>query len=267
MFTFDFPYKPETYSYVRAAVRAGHATFNLSRIGIGESSRPPGVDVDVDANAYVIHQVIEALRKNEVFTSDFGPLVTVGHSMGSIMAIAHAVDYPDDVDGVILTGILHNTNPEYTEQIRDGSSLAIFDPRFAWKLLDFTYFTSKTGMRENLFYHTSNADSEVIAVDEETKETLTLGEIISVANFDRNRTLQIQVPTLMVNGDKDFTSCGGDIDCIDNNSVITYEKQFFSNAAGIEIYLPNNTGHVINLHPSAPESYRIMLDWVDRRIQ
>src|SRR5436309_15792146 len=36
----DFPYQPERYSYVRALTRAGVATLNVDRLGIGASSHP-----------------------------------------------------------------------------------------------------------------------------------------------------------------------------------------------------------------------------------
>jgi pimeloyl-ACP methyl ester carboxylesterase len=264
---YDFPYEADTYSYVRAAARAGYATFNLSRIGIGESSRPPGNLVDVNTNAYVVHQVIQALSMKEVTGIEFRSVVTVGHSMGSVMAVAHAVTYPEDIDGLILTGMLHNTNPAYTETVRAGSSLAMFDRQFVGRIWDFTYFTSKSGMREEMFYSSDGVDPKVIAMDEATKETLTLGEIISVAQYDRNETLKINVPVLLVGGDEDFTICGGDFDCSDPSSIINYERQFFSDAAVVETVLLENTGHVINLHRGAPQCYEIMLDWIDRRVE
>ena len=263
---YDFPYRPESYSYVRAAVHAGAVTFNLDRIGIGESSRPFGVRVDVDANAYVVHQVIQVLRAGTITGTPLGPIVTVGHSMGSVMAIAHALDYPEDVEGIVLTGILHTTNREYAERVRDSSTLAIFDRRFGRRNLDFTYFTSKPGMREEMFYHGPAADPEVIAVDEATRETLTLGEIISVGRFDRNRTRDIGVPVLMVIGDRDFTSCGDEIDCADHEAVAAYERQFFGTAADVAVAVIEDTGHVLNLHPSAPLTYATILDWIARNI-
>lgn len=263
---YDFPYEKDTYSYVAKAANEGYVLFNLSRIGIGKSSRPPGNKVNLDANSIVIHQVIETLTKNEEIPMDFRRVITVGHSMGSVMAIDHAVKYPGDVNGVILTGILHNTNPEYTEKVRDGSKLAIFDSRFMGKIWDFTYFTSKPGMREEMFYFKDNAEKEVIAVDEETRETLTLGEIISIAKYDRELTRDIAVPVLIVNGEKDFTSCGGALDCSDPEVVIPYEEQFFAEAAELEILIIPETGHVINLHRSAPDVYERMLDWIDRKI-
>lgn len=263
---FDFPFQPDTYSYVRSAVRAGYATLNLSRIGVGKSSRPLGSKVDVDANAYVVHQAITMLRDELVTGARPGPIVTVGHSMGSVMAIAHAVAYPDDIDGLILTGILHTTNPEYTERVRDSSKLAILDRRFVFRIWDFTYFTSKRGMREEMFYYGPSTDPDVIEIDEATRETLTLGEIISVSRFDRTRTREIKVPVLLVNGDRDFTSCGGDIDCQETQRVIDFENQFFSKSAELEVFLPKDTGHVINLHTTAPKTYKFISDWILKRV-
>ena len=263
----DFPLEPETYSYVRAATAAGFATLNLDRIGIGRSSQPFGPRVDVDANAFVVHQVIGAIRNGELGGSGKEPIVTIGHSMGSVMAIAHAVDYPDDAAGVIFTGILHNTNPEYTEQVRDSSRSALFDRRFFGRILDFTYFTSGPGMREQMFYAAAASEPEIIAADEASRETLTLGEIISVGRFDRNLTREISVPVLMINGSEDFTSCGGELACDDEAAVADFEAPFFSEAAELEVYLVPDTGHVLNLHTTAPGTFEIMLDWIDRKVE
>lgn len=263
---YDFPFEPKKYSYVLAATSAGYATFNLDRIGIGRSSKPFGTRVTVDSNAYVVHQVIEAFRTGTIPGWRPGKIVTVGHSMGSVMAIAHAVDYPGDADGVILTGILHNTNPEYTEQVRDSSRLALFDRRFFGRVPGFTYFTSGPGMRERMFYSPAQSDPEAIAIDEATRETLTLGEIISVAQFDRERTREIDVPVLMLNGGDDFTSCGGNVECDDEAVVAAFEAPFFSDAAELEVYLIGGTGHVLNLHRTAPQTYQIMIDWIGRKV-
>src|ERR1700754_220305 len=43
----DSPYQPDTYSYVRAAPRAGFTTFNFDRIGIGHSTRPLNAQVTI----------------------------------------------------------------------------------------------------------------------------------------------------------------------------------------------------------------------------
>src|SRR5262249_48040242 len=79
----DFPYQPEHYSYVRAATKRGYATFNLDRIGNGASDHPNGNLVNMDANAFVVHQVVQALRAGQVTSQSFAKVIVVGHSMGS----------------------------------------------------------------------------------------------------------------------------------------------------------------------------------------
>ena len=261
----DFPIQADTYSFVRAAVKAGYATFNLSRIGIGESDHPFGLLIDVDSNAYVVHQVIKYLN-DEVFGElSLGSVMTVGHSVGSLITVAHAIQFPQDVDGVILTGFIHNVNPDYIPAIREASYLAFSDPRFTDKRYDFTYLTSKPGSRE-IFYCMDQADPDIITVDESTKETTTLGEVISTMKYFGEKSLQIKVPVLQVIGDEDIVGCGGEVDCHDHNAVIANEQQYFSDAACVETHVVENTGHNLNLHPNALSSYQTMLDWSAKRV-
>lgn len=262
----DFTYEPETYSYVRAAVRNGFATFNLSRIGIGQSDHPRGFLVDIDANAYVVQQVIEYIQSAQSGIDAPKAIITVGHSMGSVMALAHAVTYPRAIDGTILTGFVHNVNPEYPTNIASASYFAPLDPRFIGKGYGWFYLTSKPGTRRDLFYNTSNADPEVIAIDEATKETLTASEIASNGDYYTDVSLAIQVPVLIVLGDGDGVGCGGALDCSDSQSVQDLEEAFFSAEACIETEVIENTGHNVNLHYSAPDSYASMFDWIARRI-
>src|SRR6185369_11332382 len=58
----DFPFQPETYSYVRRATAAGYAVLDIDRIGIGQSDHPPADAVTIEANGYVVHQIVQALR-------------------------------------------------------------------------------------------------------------------------------------------------------------------------------------------------------------
>jgi len=262
----DFPCQADMYSYVRAAVQEGYATFNLSRIGIGESDRPFGFLVTVDTNAYVIHQVIEYLGEGGGAGPALESVVTVGHSLGSVIAMAHAIQFPQDTDGVILTGFVHNVNPEFVDTIRSSTYPAAFDPRFFGKIGDLTYMTSTPGARGELFYHMDQADPGVITIDELTKETTTIGEIITNTDYYGEESLEIQAPVLIVIGDEDFIGCGGELDCHDHDAVTVNEQPYFSPAACIETSIIEDTGHNINLHRTAPLSYGIMLDWAGRRV-
>jgi hypothetical protein len=71
----DFPYGDGYYSYVDAATAAGYATFDVDRIGDGNSSHPPSTDVTLTAGAVALHDAVTALRTGTVG----GPLPARDH--------------------------------------------------------------------------------------------------------------------------------------------------------------------------------------------
>ncbi len=58
----NFPYGNGYYSYVDAATAAGYATFDIDRIGDGNSSHPPSAQLDLTAGAVALHDAVTALR-------------------------------------------------------------------------------------------------------------------------------------------------------------------------------------------------------------
>jgi len=258
----DFPYQPDRYSYVRAAWQAGYATFNYYRPGLGESDHPFGALLTVDRHAYVLAQLLEVLSQQH----DFAGVVTVGHSFGSVTAIAHALARPDQVDGIVLTGFAHNTNPGFIMAMREGVDFAAFKGPFAGKIIDPTYLISKPGMRKEIFYTPGNADPAVIAVDEANRQPTTIGETISASKYFGPQSRELRVPVLLLLGDDDFVVCGGDLDCKNHAATIAHEEAYFGPASCLEMVMLPDTGHDSALHLEAPASFARMLDWVGRRI-
>ncbi|PXF53187.1 MAG: alpha/beta hydrolase [Deltaproteobacteria bacterium] len=262
----DFPYRPWRYSYVRMAARFGYATFNIDRIGIGASDHPSGAEINVDVNAYVVHQIVQALRAGEIGGVAFQRVMLVGHSLGSYISIAVASQFQGDVDGVILTGFLHNVNPEFDDPTNYFYP-ANLDPHFSGLGLDDNYFTTVPGVRGDLFYYTPNTEQAVINMDEETKETATTGEFASLEDLVTSTdSLLIDVPVLIVIGRFDYIICGGDVDCSDRFSVINHEQPFFSPEACFRVSIVPNSGHDLNLHKNAPRAYIRMLFWANRHV-
>lgn len=96
----DFPYRPERYSYVQWMEQRGYATFTFDRIGIGASSHPVSTLVNVYSNAHVLHQVVASLRAGLPGVRPFARVVTVGHSLGTLIVNYEAATY-QDVNGVM----------------------------------------------------------------------------------------------------------------------------------------------------------------------
>jgi len=258
----DFPYQPDTYSYARAALRAGDAVFNFDRLGMGLSDHPFGVSLDVDTQAFVLKQVIDVAGEQ----GQFEHIVTLGHSFGSTVALAHALQWPEQVDGIVLTGFIHNVNPGFGPAMGKGIDVAAFSGPVAGDLFDPTYVISKPDSRGDVFYTRDNTDEGVIATDNATRETTAAGELISMSRYFKDQSKALEVPVMVLVGENDFVVCGGDLDCTDHEAVVAFETQFYPAETCPEVNVLDDTNHNANLHLNAQQSFGLMLDWIARRV-
>src|SRR5579859_4046718 len=89
----DFPSLPQTSSYVQQITNAGYVALNLDRIGTGLSDHPPALQVTLQSNAYVIHQLVQDLRNGSLNGLSFSKIILVGHSFGSTTIITEASQF------------------------------------------------------------------------------------------------------------------------------------------------------------------------------
>jgi pimeloyl-ACP methyl ester carboxylesterase len=261
----DWPFEPETYSFVRCATAAGYAVLDIDRIGIGRSDRPPAEAVTIGSNAYVVHQIVQALRGGELVVPSFGRIraervALVGHSLGSVISIQEAATY-GDVDGVVLTGVSHTITPALGEALA-ALYPASLDPRFAGVAIPDGYLTTQPGLRD-VFYHAPDYDPQVLALDEETKETTTTGEL-ATALPALGLSGGIHAPVFVLVGDFDLAFCN-EPSCSASGSLAS-EPSFSPADACAEAAIVPNAGHDLNLHYAAPVAYDAVLEWLDRRV-
>ena len=185
----DFPYQPERYSYVQALVADGYATLDIDRLGFGSSSHPLSPLVTMETGAHAIHQVIQAARNGTIGAQAAGSrgrgrlggrvsgrfVIVVGHSHGTVIAWREAAAY-HDIDGLIATGNTHMVSPTVGLNIAIHLYPASMDPQFANSGLDPGYLTSRPGDR-GVFYQANDADPNVMAADEATKDTVSLTDL------------------------------------------------------------------------------------------
>jgi pimeloyl-ACP methyl ester carboxylesterase len=290
----DFPYQPDTYSYVRAAARAGFTTFNFDRIGIGSSTRPLNTQVTIPSNAYTIHQAISQLRAGTVDGDRYGKVVIVGHSLGSLIALYEAATY-HDVDAVIASGILHTFDPLGVTKFVATLYPAALDPRFRGSIVDPGYLTTLPGTRGRSFYYLPNTDPAVVDTDEASKETATALEAGGVfeqelpgavrpvtrpvcaltppglcggaaASVVYGSTRKITVPVLDVVGQYDPLLCGGPNDrnrCRDVAAVRHDESAYYTGLARrcLTVAQLPDSGHDVNLGRNAQTWYTLANEW------
>ena len=155
------------YSYARQVAARGIPTFAFDQLGSGSSSRPPSDLLSIQAAAYVAHQIVQGLRSGAIAGVQFGKVITVGHSLGSVVVWAEAISY-GDVDGLILTGAAHSLSVQFGQV--PSFYPAAGDSEFTGMGLDSGYLTTIPNVRANLFYSAPDDDPEVIASDEARKD-------------------------------------------------------------------------------------------------
>ena len=256
----DFPLDRPHHSYVEAMRRSGHAVLTLDRIGTGRSSHPPAAEVTFEAQVHTTHQVVQAARRGVFGGMRFKRVVTVGHSLGSAVALVEAARH-QDVDGLILTGFLAHATPVGAPELLASLQPASLEPRF--KDRPAGYLTNRPRTRGDIYYHRLGARRAVIALDEATKDTVTVGELSGLsAASQRSVDEAIRVPVLSVVGEFDNVFCA--TSCAATSSPVFAERAHYPNAPSFETYVQPNAGHVVNLHETAPKWFAAASDWLAR---
>lgn len=265
----DFPYKPETYSYARAANSRGYATFNFDRVGYGASTRPPSVTLTALDQADVVHQIVTRLRAGTIGSVAFPDVVLVGHSMGSATAVLEASVY-QDVQGVVLTGMTHRLDGvALTNIFLTGLHPALLDPKFG-PAYDAGYLTTIPGKRAELYYVEGDYEPGVVATDEATKDVVSTTEVSddSAVAFTAPVSLAISVPVFLAVGSEDRLFCGfpSEATCADAAALKAAESPYFDQDAQLSTYVLPNAGHDIGLSVRAPLVTTAILDWADQHV-
>ena len=248
-------------SYVSAMTRAGFATLALDRIGIGASGRPPAEAVSVTSNGFVAHQIARAAHDG-LLGAEFERVVAVGHSLGSAVALVAAARF-GDFDGLILSGFLAHAQPVGAPAFAAALEPARLDPRLADRPAG--YLTTRAGTRGALFYAAAAADAEVIALDEQTKETVTVGELMTLGEASQPSVdAAIGVPVLSVVGEFDNVFCA--TSCLEPGSAAFAEAARYPNAPSFETFVLPRAGHAINLHRGARAWFAAARVWLDREV-
>jgi pimeloyl-ACP methyl ester carboxylesterase len=269
----DSPYQPPRYSYIDTALqRPGNHTvvFNVDRIGVGDSDRPPAPLVTVASEAWVAHQLVQALRHGSLGHTRYATVIGVGHSMGSAMWIYEAAIY-HDVDALVLTSYLHDPNVAQQQAIAATLQPADSDPAFAARHLPAGYYTTVSGAATRIadFYAPGDTDPAMAATDEAFKQTATSGERASLdLARDPAYSRHITVPVLIVVGQDDALGCDPSqgLDCRDAAAICRREASDFSPATHLATFVLAGAGHSINLHRNAATWFAVAAAWINQAI-
>lgn len=262
----DFPYRPDRYSYVRAATDAGYATLNLDRLGHGLSSRVPGAELDLTAGAYALHQIVQKLRSGTLRAHQLGrveadKILLAGESLGGNLVWTEAATY-GDVDGLVVAGSAHSFGPGL-DLLLQVTVPVEQDPIFRFFGFPPGYLTTIPGTRGDAYYHLPEVEPLVVLVDEILKQTMTVGEIGGIPG-SLPLSLEVDVPTFITVGDFDDIFCAPP-SCTATGSLDA-ETDHWGPGTCAELLVMPDAGHVLNLHENAQDYFALVREWADRRV-
>jgi len=209
------------------------------------------------------------LRAGGIGGTAFPKVVLGGHSFGSFLAVGEAATHPGDADAVLLTGYSHNISPEGIGRTIASFYPAAQDPALAQAQppYDDGYVTTMPGTRYDNFYAPATADPAVVALDEATKDVLSLTESdTSSAYLDPSVSQAIQVPVLILNGAFDtLFVCPNGPPCT-AEQYLAQESQLFGQQACLQTYVLRDAGHSLNLFPNAHQAWNAAAEWIEELV-
>ncbi|MFB9362004.1 alpha/beta hydrolase [Actinoplanes nipponensis] len=248
--------------YTTAALAGGDAVYLIDRISTGASDRPPADQVTTTTEATVTHQAVRALRDGTL--GRFTRVIGVGHSYGSVIAMAEAATY-HDVDALVVTGLLHDIRiDEMTRFITDLYPAAA-DPKFTDTAPPDGYLTTRPGSRPGYFLDPHTAVRGAAGWDEQTKTTATTGELTFTPDDELAYSRAITVPVLIVMGEADALFCGTGQPCKTPSDICQREHTAFPPGAALAAATIPRTGHSINLHRTAPLAFTAIYTWLNHQ--
>lgn len=246
----DWPQNPDLYSYVDKTLQAGRATFAIDALGAGQSSKPSGLTVTVDDQAYALHQALNWVHQT------YSNVTVVGHSFGSVTALDENATY-QDATRLVITGLPHAQGLGYAEFFASIMPVSLSDP---------TYVTTTTAGRQ-VFYG-GTFDQNVVAYDNAHKDAIPASEIADLKN-DLNLDVpgvgyatKVHVPVLVIVGQNDKIVCGLTLDCNSATAVENNEKLYYTATPSLTSEVVPDTGHDLTLHPSANTSFADINAWI-----
>jgi pimeloyl-ACP methyl ester carboxylesterase len=240
----------EERSWVRYATQRGYYTLALDNLGNGLSTHPdPASEVQDPLETELIHRVIQNYRS-------FPIIVFVGHSWGSGLGVHLAATYPDDVDGLVLTGIA---------QVRGDPSTGSLYNR--WDSLPkspgYLVSTNRTARRDYFFY----GDYDLEDDDWNGQGTISTGEFLTGIEYLNHIPKDFEKPVFVMVGNEDVIFCsetGVQPANCSSGTEIPRTKELFPAVPSENFgwFAQPEAGHVLALQRTAPLGFEKAFTWL-----
>lgn len=248
----------DAYSWTRYANKAGYGTLAVDRLGSGASEHPdPAQVVQLTLETEVLNIIAQKIKSGEI-TGRPSKVIYVGHSMGSTVGTMLAAKYPNSIDKLVLTG--YTTDGSNTAAgVIAGQYLPAKDVEPArFGTLPQGYVTQSVESGRTLLSYAGGFDPSIPPLDFSTKGTSAIGEALGPGNV---LVPNYQGPVFILTGDKDQPFCGSDPNA-SCEPLIKATASEFPQASTFGYFIPPNTGHGLNFHNMATDSFAAVTKWL-----
>lgn len=278
------PFDNYNYSYVNTALASGYSTLAIDRLGIGNSSHgDPLNEIQAQLEVQALNAVTTKLRNGEIkdVPQKYSKIIHVGHSFGSVQSMWLSSLYPNNTDGLILTGFstasmfmpyivagwnLQSARLNQPERLGNGSSWAKYgQPKpFSYNYPSGYLVSNDLSALQYAFLYPGYFNLELAEVAEKTKQPVTTGELLTIGSSPSKNAFT--GPVLIVTGEHDVPFCGGNcfgqLPGSNASSIPATAKMAFPSVSNFEAYIQPNTGHGINFHYNATAAYQVIQDYL-----
>ncbi|WP_327119567.1 hypothetical protein OHB12_13805 [Nocardia sp. NBC_01730] len=124
---------------------------------------------------------------------------------------------------------------------------------------------TQPGTRAHDFFAPDDADPEVVAADEATKDVFAPTEYPDgLTSTIPPMTNLITAPVFVVNGSSDRLSCGpGYSACANTETLYATEAPFFGLAARLRTFVLPGSGHSVNLARNTADYQAAVVEWAN----
>src|SRR5262249_17417849 len=154
-----------------------------------------------------------------------------------------------DVDGLIVTGIGHNSTAAGPPPSLLDFYPASLDPKFITSLSTLGYLTTLPGHRAHAFIGAGAIEPGMNAVDDTTmKDTFSPVELVTLildTSDSSKLTFGIRAPVLYAQGQYDAIWCGQTGDC-NTDPQAARESTYYSPGVSFSHVVIPNAGHSVN---------------------
>lgn len=224
----------------------------------GESSRPQGSKpCQVENQVAILHDIVQGARSGRYGCRPYSRIILVGHSFGSLILQAFTNSYPKAAEAIILTG--------FSTQILESNQASIASGGLGEELnalqSPYSSLPNQKTFIEAFYYGAFNL--EVAKYDFRHSETFNLWEALTTAYGNLRPAEGYTGSVIVLNGEHDAPSCSGHCG-FGKKSLTSKVRTFYPNAKSFSYHNTADTGHVVNLHFTAQESYGIIYDFLER---